>query len=34
MVDDSQFPQEVIDELNIKAKETCEFEITSQTEGE
>ena len=31
MVDDSQFPQEVIDELNNKAKETCEFEITSQT---
>lgn len=31
MIDESKFPQEVIDELNIKAKETCEFEITSQT---
>lgn len=31
MVDDSKFPQEIVNELDIKAKETCEFEITSQT---
>lgn len=34
MIDDSKFNEEDIKDLDRKARETCEFETTSQTEGE